>query len=81
MHVLGAFTSTVCKTSYAVNLGLSVWYNMCTQIPGFFVDGVGILLHCQYQGLYNVEIVQTTEAVMVEVLPGGTNENQKNMSE
>jgi len=42
MHVLGAFTSTVCKTRYAVNLGRSVWYNMCTQIPGFFMDGVGV---------------------------------------
>jgi len=35
---------------------------------------------CQFQGLCNVEIVRTKEAVMVEVLPGGTRENL-NMSE
>ena len=34
-------------------------------------------MHCQFQGLYNVEIVRTKKAVKVEVLPGGTRENLK----
>jgi hypothetical protein len=37
MHILGAFTSTVCTTRYAVKLGLSVLYN--AQYQAFFWAG------------------------------------------
>jgi hypothetical protein len=36
---------------------------------------VGIKLHCQFQGLFSVKRGRTKEAVMAEVLPGGSREN------
>jgi hypothetical protein len=39
MHVLGAFTSTVCTTTYAVKLGLSVWCGIMHKFQAFFWAG------------------------------------------